>query len=104
MRYYSSKTNIHFIWDIFHDPLKDTRKPLIAISIATLAGAGISYLIISLLPNIVGLIVAGLSDVLVTGGILWAMDHRYSLGLLHNITIAFPQVAAILKTQKTEIR
>ena len=95
---------VYFIWDIFHDPLKDARKPLFAIFIATLAGAGIAYTIISLLPNIVGLIFAGLFAAVVTGGILRVTDQRYSLGLIRNIATAFPQVTAILKFGKTEIK
>jgi hypothetical protein len=92
---------VYFIWNIFHDPLKDARKPLFAIFIATIAGAVVAYAVISVLPNIVGLIVAGLLAALITGAILWISDHRFSLGLLRNITIAFPQVSAILKSRKT---
>jgi O-antigen/teichoic acid export membrane protein len=95
---------IYFIWDIFHDPLKDARKPFFAISIATLVGAGISYATISLLPNIVGLVIAGLFATLAIGIILWVADHRYSLGLLRNITVAFPQLATILKIRNMENR
>jgi O-antigen/teichoic acid export membrane protein len=95
---------IYFIWDIFHDPLKDARKPFFAISIATLVGAGISYATISLLPNIVGLVIAGLFATLAIGIILWVADHRYSLGLMRNITVAFPQLATILKIRNMENR
>ena len=56
----------YFIWDIFHDPLKDAQKPLFAIFITTLVGASISYTIIYFLPNILGLVVASLLAALVT--------------------------------------
>jgi lipopolysaccharide exporter len=94
---------LYFIRDIFHDPLREVRKPLFAIFLATLAGAGISYLVIHVIPNIPGLVIASLLAALVTGSILWFSDHRYSLGLVRNIAIAFPQVASILKIRNTKI-
>ena len=79
------------------------RRPLIAIFLATIAGAGISYLAIHALPNIPGLVIASLLAVLVTGSILWFSDHRYSLGLVHNIAIAFPQLASFLKIRNSDV-
>ena len=95
---------LYFIQDIFHDPLKETRRPLVAILLSTVAGAGISYLAIQILPNIPGLVIASLLAALVTGSILWFSDQRYSLGLVRNIAIAFPQVASILKLRNLEIK
>lgn len=88
---------LYFIRDIFHNSLREVQKPLLAIFLATVAGAGISYLVIHILPNIPGLVISSLLATLVTGSILWSLDHRYSLGLLRNIAVAFPQVASILK-------
>ena len=94
---------IHFIRDLFRDPLVEARKPLIAILLATFACAGIAYSAIHLFPNIPGLVLAGLLAGLVAVVILWFSDHRYSLGLVRNIAIAFPQVASILKIRNTDI-
>jgi lipopolysaccharide exporter len=94
---------LYFIRDIFSDPLKEALRPLFAIFLATLAGAGISYTAIHLLPNIPGLVIAGLLAALVTGSILWFSDQRYSLGLVRNIAVAFPQVASILKIRNPDI-
>jgi len=94
---------LYFIRDIFHDSLKEVRKPLIVILLATLAGAGISYLAIHILPNIPGLVIASLLAALLTGSILWFSDNRYSLGLVRNIAIAFPQVASILRIRNPDI-
>jgi len=94
---------LYFIRDIFHDPLRDARRPFFAISLATVVGAGISYAIIHLLPNILGIVIAGLLAVLGIGAILWISDRRYSLGLIRNVAITFPQVASILKIQNTDI-
>jgi lipopolysaccharide exporter len=94
---------LYFIQDIFHDPMKETRKPLLAIFLATAAGMGISYLAISFSPNIPGLLIAGALAALLTVSILWFLDQRYSLGLVRNLVIAFPQVASILKIRNTEI-
>jgi PST family polysaccharide transporter/lipopolysaccharide exporter len=94
---------LYYIRDIFHDPLTDAKKPLLAIFLAMLAGAATSYVVISLLPNIPGLILASLLAVIITGWILWFADQQYSLGLFRNIAIAFPQVASILKIRNQEI-
>ena len=94
---------LYFIRDIFQGSMQEARKPLLAIFVATLAGSGVAYLAIQVLPNIPGLVIAGLLAALVTGAILWVCDQRYALGLLHNITIVFPQVAAILKIRNTDL-
>jgi lipopolysaccharide exporter len=94
---------LYFIQDIFHTPLNEARRPLFAILFATLAGAGISYFAINALPNILGLLVASLLAVLVTVTILWYSDQRYSLGLVRNIALVFPQVASILKVRSSDV-
>ena len=94
---------LYFIRNIFDEPLREVRRPLIAIFLAMLAGAVASYLVIHALPSILGLILASLLAVVVTGFLLWFSDHRYSLGLFRNIAIAFPQVASILKIRNIEI-
>jgi O-antigen/teichoic acid export membrane protein len=94
---------LYFIQDIFHGSLMEVRRPLIAIFLATIAGAGISYLAIHALPNIPGLVIASLLAVLVTGSVLWFSDYRYSLGLVRNIAIAFPQLASFLKIRNSDV-
>jgi PST family polysaccharide transporter len=94
---------LYFIWEIFHDPMQEIRKPLFAIFLATLAGTGVSYLVIHILPNIPGLVIASLLAMLVIGSILWISDRRYSLGLARNIAVAYPQMASILKLPNTDI-
>ena len=94
---------LYFIQDIFHNSLKEIRKPLLAILVATVAGAAISYLAIQVLPNIPGLVIASLLAALVIVSILWFSDQRFSLGLLRNIAVAFPQLASILKLRTPDI-
>lgn len=94
---------LYFIRDIFHEPLREAMKPLLAIFLATVAGSGISYLTIHIFPNIPGLVLASLLAAIVTGCILWFSDHRYSLGLVRNLAIAFPQFASIFKIRKPDI-
>jgi len=94
---------LYFIQDIFHNSLKEVRRPLLAILFATAAGAGISYLAIHILPNIPGLVIASLLAALVIVSILLFSDRRYSLGLLRNIAFAFPQLASILKMRTPDI-
>jgi O-antigen/teichoic acid export membrane protein len=95
---------LYFIRDIFRNPLRNASGLFFVIFIATLSGTGISYTALNLLPNIFGLVISSLLAVLVTSSILWFLDHRYSLGLIRNIAIAFPQVASILKIRNTDIR
>ena len=94
---------LYFIREIFNDPLYEARKLLLAIFLATVAGAGISFLAIHILPSIPGLVIAGLLAALVTGSILWYLDQQYSLGLVRNIMIAFPQVASLFRLRTTDI-
>lgn len=94
---------LYFIQDIFHNSLKEVRKPLLVILVATAAGAAISHLAIRVLPNIPGLVIASLLAALVIVSILWFSDHRYSLGLLRNIAVAFPPLASILKLRTPDI-
>jgi O-antigen/teichoic acid export membrane protein len=94
---------LYFIRSIFHNSLKEVWKPLIAILLATVVGMSISHLVIQVLPNILGLIMASLLAALVTGAILWFSDTRYSLGLTRNIATAFPQVASLLKIRIADI-
>ena len=93
-----------FIWDIFHDSLQQARRPLLAVLIATMVGGMVAHIIISILPSILGLVAAGILAGITIAGILWLADQYYSLGLIHNIALAFPQVASLLRLRKTEIR
>ena len=95
--------SLYFIWDIFRNPLRGARKPFFAISLATVVGAAISYMIIQIFPSIFGLVIASLLAVLGIGSILWISDRRYSLGLLRNVAITFPQIASFLKIRNTDI-
>jgi len=95
--------SLSFIRKIFHNTLKEVAKPFLAIFISTFAGAIASAVVISIFQNIPGLVLSGLSAVLVTGSLIWISDQHYSLGLVRNIAIAFPQVASFLKIQSAEI-
>lgn len=93
---------LFYIRDIFHNPLTEAKKIYVVVVFATAAGAGASALSISLLPNIMGLVSSALLAACVTGAVLWIADRRYSLGLIQNLVIAFPQVAAFLKKRAEE--
>jgi O-antigen/teichoic acid export membrane protein len=95
---------LYFIQDIFHDPLKEARRPIIAIFSATLAGAGMAYAIINLIPNIFGIVMASALSIVLMISILWFSDQRFSLGLVQNILITFPQAASVLKIIKKDLR
>lgn len=94
---------LFFIRNIFHGTLTDVAKPLLAIFLATIAGAAISALVIFVLNNLLGFVLAVLMAFSVTVSILWFSDRRYSLGLARNIAIAFPQAAAFLKIPNADI-
>jgi O-antigen/teichoic acid export membrane protein len=94
---------IYFIWNIFHDPLQETRKSLVIILIITGISMMVSYFAIHIFPNLPGLVLAGMLAGLITASLLWLGDHRFALGLRRNILIAFPQIASIFRMRNTEI-
>jgi PST family polysaccharide transporter len=94
---------LFFIKDIFRTPLREARKSFFAILLASLMGAGASTWIILTIQGLAGLILSTCVAVFVTGFFIWYSDHRYSLGLIRNIAIAFPQVASVLKIRTTDI-
>jgi lipopolysaccharide exporter len=89
---------IYFIKNIFHGDIGNIKKPLFAVLVATIVGSFAAALIIMKVPNFLGLVIAGTTAVLVIGLLLWATDRRYSLGLVENIVMVFPQLAPLLKT------
>ena len=94
---------LYFIQDIFHDTLKEVRRPLLAILLATVVGAGISYLAIHVLPSVSGLVIASLLAAFVVVSILWFSDHRYALGLVRNIVTVFPYLASLFKLRTRDM-
>jgi O-antigen/teichoic acid export membrane protein len=97
----------YFIKNIFHDASLNIKNPLLAIILATIAGASAAALIISRVPNIFGLVVASIIALIIITLLLWISDKRYSLGLIQNMTMVFPQFApffgkSYIKINKTE--
>jgi O-antigen/teichoic acid export membrane protein len=95
--------SLYFIWDIFHDPLREARRSLFVILITVAVSMLVSYLAIHVFPNVPGLLLASLLAAVVTSTFLWLADYRFALGLRRNILIAFPQIASMLKMRNTEI-
>lgn len=94
---------VSFIKNIFPDSLKQVVRPFYVILPATIFGAALSALVISIFQSIPGLVLAAIVAIIVTGSILWVADRKYSLGLARNIVIAFPQLSAFLKIQRVEM-
>jgi O-antigen/teichoic acid export membrane protein len=88
---------IYFVRKIFRSSLTEIKKPLLGILAATGLGALPAIAIITRLPNIFGLVIAGAAAALVTALLLWAFDRRFSLGLMNNLAIVFPQIAPFLR-------
>jgi O-antigen/teichoic acid export membrane protein len=88
---------IYFVRKIFRSSLTEIKKPLLGILAATVLGAFPAIAIITSFPNILGLVVAGAVSALITALLLWTFDRRFSLGLVNNLAIVFPQIAPLLR-------
>lgn len=92
----SQLLSAHFLQIILDHPFRGLLRPFLAI----MAGTGLCVLVAigasNLVPGVLGLIItialAGAS----TLALLWAADRRYQLGFAHNLTLIFPQLAALV--------
>lgn len=70
---------------------------ILVASVVAMAGNFGLHIVISRQMGSEGLGLYFLAAALATGSILWFADQRFSLGLLQNLLIVFPQAANILK-------
>lgn len=92
----SHTVGIVFIQRLLWRPFAGLTGPMLAITVASVAGALVALVIDDLLPNLVGFIVANLLAILVIGSFMWVSDRRFTLGLVNNLEQIFPQVATFI--------
>ncbi len=85
-----------FLRQILHFPFTGLGSSLIAIAIASTAGAFIALHIGNSLPGIFGFSIATLTALGSIGMILWLSDRAFELGLSNDLVRAFPQAARVL--------
>jgi O-antigen/teichoic acid export membrane protein len=85
----------HFIQQVLNRPFLGLHRPVIAILTITMISALIALTASRIIPDILGLMVAGILSILSMLSLLWISDRRFSLGFARNLVSAFPQVAAL---------
>ncbi len=88
--------SIIFLQRLLPHPIKGLASPMAAITVVTVVGAIAAGVINSAIPGLIGFVMANLVAVAIIGGLLWASDRRFSLGLVKDLGMAFPKVASLL--------
>jgi hypothetical protein len=85
---------LFFLLKILDKPLSGVNIPLLTIGIISIVGAILTIGTDLLISGWIGFIVASLVGVLITGGLLWILERRFSIGLLDGFHRAFPPLAS----------
>lgn len=88
--------SIIFLQRLLPHPIKGLASPMAAIMVVTAVGAITAGVISSAIPGVIGFVMATLVAIAIIGGLLWASDRRFSLGLVDDLGMAFPKVASLL--------
>ncbi len=91
-----------FVRNLLRRPLAGLLAPLLAITAASIAGAGVAYGIASLLEGMVGFMAAVLVAGALTGAVLLATDRRFQIGLVRSLSLAFPWASPLARLSRTE--
>ncbi len=86
----------YFIKPLLDKPLAKLMRPMLAIILATIIGAVIAFIVVQLLPGLVGFGLAIALALLTIAVILLASERRFSLGLFQDLSRMFPQVTSFL--------
>lgn len=93
----SQIVGIVFLRQELSRPFDGMGRPLIAIAVASVAGAAAAYGTNQYLSGIGGLVMAGFAALLVTFSMLWVSGRRYSLSFLQDFHTIFPRAAEYLR-------
>jgi len=77
-------------------PFARVTRPLLAITFASLLGAGAAIAINLIFPTFLGFILSGLVGVGSVACLTWLLDHRFELTIGQSLAAIFPQVAVML--------
>jgi lipopolysaccharide exporter len=97
----SQLLSAHFLQQILDHPFHGLQKAFMAI----ITGTGVCVLVTlgasSLIPGVIGLIMAVALGTVSTAALLWVVDRRYSLGFARNLALVFPQFASFFGISPT---
>jgi O-antigen/teichoic acid export membrane protein len=85
-----------FIQQVLDRPFSNLHRPILAVLSITLISSLLALTVSRLIPNFVGLILAGIISVLSVFSLLLVSDRRFSLGFARNFASAFPQLASLI--------
>jgi O-antigen/teichoic acid export membrane protein len=91
---FAQMVGLFFLLKILDKPLSGVNIPLLTIGIISIVGAILTIGTDLLISGWIGFIVASLVGVLITGGLLWILERRFSIGLLDGFHRAFPPLAS----------
>jgi len=92
----SQIVGMRFVQQLLERPFAGLGGPLLAITVASVAGAVVALLVDNLVSGLPGLVIATLVAVLTIGVLLWASDRRFALGLRNEFVRILPQIAVFM--------
>jgi O-antigen/teichoic acid export membrane protein len=87
---------VAFLRQILRRPFAGLAMPIGAIAAVSGIAAVIALGIDRLLPGVLGLLLAGLTAVILIGFLLWHLERRFALGISDGLVRAFPRAAALV--------
>lgn len=88
--------SVVFLNQILSRPFAKFEMPILAITIASGAGAVVALGIDSLIHGLAGFVAASCLAVIVIVALLWVLDQRFNLRLFKDLARAFPQVSRLM--------
>jgi O-antigen/teichoic acid export membrane protein len=85
-----------FLQKILDNPFKGLYRPLLAILVATILCTVVAWVVRSFLPDIIGSVIATIAGLATTILVIWMVDRRYNVGIVQNLALVFPKLAAFL--------
>jgi O-antigen/teichoic acid export membrane protein len=98
----SQLLSIRFLQNILDQPFRGLQNPLMAILAATALCGVVAMTLSHYVPGVAGLFAAILLGSLSAAVFLWAADRRYNLGFAHDLALAFPQFAFLIRRAPQE--
>lgn len=92
----SQFAGIFFMKPYFPHPLSGLGKTITLFLLVSIIGSMIALAIIQVLPGLGGLIMSVLVSLITFVLLIFAIERWFSLGLIHDLTLAYPQVAALV--------
>ncbi len=92
----SQFVSIFLIRRLLPRPFAKLGRPLLAITAVTLTSSLLAFAINSMVPTLVGLILAVILSVVTFGSLLWLANRRFSLGFVTELNQMFPQFSSLL--------